>query len=90
MLPQPAAQSSADNDPAPSSGCAAEHGGLSISDAGAWRQSSPMSWSAGDYTICAVRIRGDIRYELWRAKEFVTRADTAAKLREVAARRDGI
>jgi hypothetical protein len=49
-----------------------------------------MSWSAVDYTICAVRIRGEIGYELWHVKECVARADTAAKLRQIAACGDGV
>jgi hypothetical protein len=83
----PAPQSSADNDSDSSSGCAADRRGVSLRDINAWRQLSPVSWSAGNYTICAVRVSGEIHYELWHVKEFLARADTAAKLRDVAASR---
>ena len=56
-----------------------------ILDGAAWRQQSPYSWTFGSYTICAVRMRGEIVYELWRNSAFVARADDAKTLREIAA-----
>jgi hypothetical protein len=56
-----------------------------IRDSDAWRQQSPYSWVFGSYTICAVRYRGDLTYELWKNSAFCARASDAATLREVAA-----
>jgi hypothetical protein len=56
-----------------------------IRDEAAWRKQSPYSWVSGEYTICAVRYRGDVTYELWRNSAFCARASDAATLREVAA-----
>jgi hypothetical protein len=62
-----------------------QRGGLSILDADAWRQQSPFSWIFGGYTICAVRLRGQLTFELWHNSAFVARADDAKTLRVVAA-----
>jgi hypothetical protein len=62
-----------------------QRGGLSILDAEAWRQQSPYSWIFGSFTICAVRFRGEITFELWRNSAFVARADDAKTLRVIAA-----
>jgi hypothetical protein len=56
-----------------------------IRDESAWHKQTPYSWTAGPFTICAVRYRGDITYELWRNSAFSARASDAATLREVAA-----
>lgn len=56
-----------------------------LRDDSAWRQQSPFSWVASHWTICAVRMRGEIVYELWRNSAFVARADDAKTLREIAA-----
>jgi hypothetical protein len=56
-----------------------------IRDAAAWRQQSPYSWVFGSFTICAVRMRGEIVYELWKNSAFCCRADDPQTLRTVAA-----
>ena len=84
MLPKPPADHPAN--PAPKSSAARlDAGGLSILDAAAWRQQSPFSWIYGSYTICAVRVKGELQFELWRNSAFCCRAADAATLRTVAA-----
>ena len=56
-----------------------------IRDEASWHKQSPYSWTHGYWTICAVRYRGDVTYELWRNSAFVARASDAKPLREIAA-----
>lgn len=56
-----------------------------VRDEAAWHRQSPYSWVWGTYTICAVRYRGDVTYELWKNSAFVARASDAATLRTIAA-----
>lgn len=56
-----------------------------IRDRAAWQQVSTWCWSCGPYTICAVPIGGEIRYELWRKSEFRASAPDAQTCREIAA-----
>jgi len=56
-----------------------------ILDAAAWRKQSPYSWTFGVFTICAVRYRGDVTYELWRNSAFMARDRDAQTLRVIAA-----
>ena len=56
-----------------------------IRDEASWHKQSPYSWTHGYWTICAVRYRGDVTYELWRNSAFVARASDAKTLREIAA-----
>lgn len=51
----------------------------------AWRQQSPYSWVCEQWTICAVRVRGELCYELWRNSAFVARATDSQTCREIAA-----
>jgi len=84
MLPKPPAEHQFT--PARTTSAArSDAGGLSILDAAAWRQQSPFSWIYGSYTICAVRMRGEVVFELWKNSAFMCRADDAATLRTVAA-----
>lgn len=68
-----------------STGSTSQLGGPSILDADAWRQQSPYSWIYGSWTICAVRVRGEVVFELWKNSAFVGRADDAKTLRTIAA-----
>jgi hypothetical protein len=58
--------------------------GLSILDAAAWHKQSPYSWTHGSFTICAVKYRGDVTYELWRNSAFMARDRDAQTLRVIA------
>lgn len=58
---------------------------LDIRDGEAWRQQSPFSWVYGSYTICAVRIKGVVEFELWKNSAFCARAPDAKTCREIAA-----
>lgn len=51
----------------------------------AWRQTSPYAWVCGRYSICAVRVKGELQFELWKDSEFLGRAADAATLRTIAA-----
>ena len=51
----------------------------------AWKQSSPYSWHCGNYTICAVRVKGAIHFELWHDREYLARAPDADTCRKLAA-----
>lgn len=73
------------NAPTTSAAPVTQRDGLSIRDAAAWRQQSPYSWVCSEYTICAVRVRGEVMFELWRNSAFCCRADDAETLRNVAA-----
>lgn len=64
--------------------------GLSILDSAAWQQQSPYSWTHGYWTICAVRYRGDLTYELWRKSDFCARDREAKTLRVIAASGGGV
>jgi hypothetical protein len=68
----------------PSSSGSVSSAGLSILDAQAWRQQSPYSWTHGEYTICCVRYKGQLTFELWKNSAFMARADDAATLRVIA------
>ena len=85
MVTQPPAAQSTANPARKSSAARTDAGGLSIRDQAAWRQQSPYSWVCGSYTICAVRVNGEIQFELWRNSAFCCRAPDAATLRTVAA-----
>jgi hypothetical protein len=67
-----------------SSGDSYPSAGLSILDAHAWRQQSPYSWVYDCWTICCVRYKGQLTFELWKNSAFMARADDAATLRVVA------
>ena len=56
-----------------------------IRNEAAWRKQSPYSWVHDCWTICAVRYRGDLTYELWKNSAFCARASDAATLRTIAA-----
>lgn len=83
MLPRPSADHPT---PAPNSSAArSDADGLSILDSTAWQRISSYSWTHGYWTICAVRYRGDLTYELWRKGVFCARDRDAKTLRVVAA-----
>lgn len=71
--------------PSTSAALPTQRDGFSVRDQAAWRQQSPYSWTCEQWTICAVRLRGATVYELWKNSAFVTRADDAETLRNVAA-----
>lgn len=71
--------------PASSTAPGIQRDGFSVRDQAAWRQQSPRSWTCEQWTICAVTLRGATVYELWKNSAFVTRADDAETLRNVAA-----
>ena len=58
--------------------------GASILDADAWRRQSPYSWIYGSWTICAVRVRGELQYELWRHGNICARDTDTQTLRVIA------
>lgn len=53
----------------------------SVTDPAAWQRVSPYHVTRGPWTICAVRVRGELRYELWRDRSHVATDTDAAKLR---------
>ena len=86
MLPPPPADHLHPTTTARNSSAARTHaGGLSILDSTAWQWISPYSWTYGIWTICAVKYRGDLTYELWRKSDFCARDRDAKTLRVVAA-----
>lgn len=53
----------------------------SVVDPEAWTRVSAYHVTHGPWTICAVRIRGELRYELWRDRSLIASDADAAKLR---------
>jgi hypothetical protein len=68
-----------------STGSTSQRGGLSILDAAAWHKQSKYSQTYGPWTICAVKYRGDVTYELWKNSAFYARDRDAQTLRVIAA-----
>lgn len=54
---------------------------VSVTDPEAWQRVSPYHVTCGPWTICAVRIRGELRYELWRERSLIASDTDPAKLR---------
>ncbi len=50
----------------------------------AWQRVSAYAQKSGDYTIAAVRLDGELIYELWLKDSFIARANDAATLRQIA------
>lgn len=71
--------------PAYSTAPSSQRDGISLRDQAAWRQQSSYSWVASEYTICAVKVRGEVTYELWRNSAFIARAADSQTCREIAA-----
>lgn len=54
-------------------------------DPEAWTRVSAYHQVLGPWTICAVRIRGELRYELWRDRTLIASDADAAPLRTLVA-----
>ena len=53
----------------------------SVVDPEAWQRVSPYHVVCGVWTICAVRVRGELRYELWRERSLIASDADPANLR---------
>lgn len=51
----------------------------------AWTRVSAYHTTLGPWTICAVRIRGELRYELWRDRSLIASDTDPANLRALVA-----
>lgn len=67
-----------------------ERRGLSILDEAAWSRIEKRCWMCGDWTICAVTVRGVTMYELWKNKVYHGCAPDAATMRQVAKAGGGV